>query len=215
MEEHCNLNSAVLHAAKHEPNLWDAYGYPDTAAVSHIAAKLRVKDETDVYFALKNLKLEGRLPSQSPATTEAAPATPVKEIKKQSQREQESPVQSIPITSPNPESELAQNIQLSNYYCSTEWHLYKAARKQPLVGYLYTLAQRISQKTGEFYASGERLADYFDCNRKTIYDATDILVKTGFFIYVGKTEQQANIYKPIYHDDWVITHPNQCVLKAE
>ena len=104
----------------------------------------------------------------------------------------------------------------TSYFCTAEWHLKRHMGDHvTLAALLYPFALGISQESGEFFCSGRRLAQYFDCNPTTLYDAIGLLEYIGFFEYAGTKTDGRNVYKVLTHSQWAKQNPKQCAIKTE
>jgi hypothetical protein len=110
-------------------------------------------------------------------------------------------------------SSIASN-SLSPYYCSPEWHLARFGLATVLT---YSLAYRLSKKSGHFNGSAERVALYFGMNEKTIDRAFANLLKVGFFELreSGQAKFESSIYEVLSHTDWAGFHAGECREKEE
>jgi hypothetical protein len=102
----------------------------------------------------------------------------------------------------------------SNYFCTAEWHLsFLHSRFCPLI---YGLAFRLSTKSGLFYASQVRLAEYFGASRRSVWSAVRELEKLGFLVRVARRRSFApTVYRVVEHCSWAESHPEQCAKKLE
>ena len=103
---------------------------------------------------------------------------------------------------------------LSPYHCSAECHLAKFGLATVLT---YSLAYRLSKKSGRFTGSAERVGLYFGMDEKTIDRAFANLLKVGFFerIESGQAKFETSIYEVLTHADWADTHHGECREKEE
>lgn len=107
---------------------------------------------------------------------------------------------------------------IAYYYCSIEWHLNQLrdsdGGKTPFVAILYPFAYRISKKSGIFHASAVRLAEHFGVSQWTVIRAMEALKLAGFFVVISKELFQSTSYRVVSHKDWVVSHPENCAVKA-
>jgi hypothetical protein len=103
--------------------------------------------------------------------------------------------------------------QVSDYYCTAEWHVTKMKSTWALA--VYELALKISEKSGRFFCSAVSLANYFGCNEKSIRRACKQLAEAGFFELTDQAFFEPNVYKPVRHKSWAEKHPGHCVTKLE
>jgi len=107
----------------------------------------------------------------------------------------------------------------SFYHCTSEWHLAQLDGKGSLHALtLYTFSLRLAKKSGVFFCSLPRLAEYFEKDQRTIRKAKDCLVHTGFWEVLGGVYggESAARYKPLIHDDWRKKHgTTKCVQRLD
>ena len=106
-------------------------------------------------------------------------------------------------------------MKATSYFCTAEWHLKRCMGDHITVAaLLYPFALAISQESGRFYCSGQRLAKYFDCNPTTIYNAIAFLEYLEFFEYVATMVDGRKIYEVLSHGEWAKRNPGRCAIKA-
>jgi hypothetical protein len=106
---------------------------------------------------------------------------------------------------------------LSHYHCSSEWHFARLKRKGRGPNYaalIYSFALHLSKKSGVFYASTPRLAEYFGADVRSIRKALRQLVILGFFEKISEEPGATISYRPIHHKAWAANHTGQCTEKA-
>lgn len=103
--------------------------------------------------------------------------------------------------------------QFSEYHCTAEWHISRMKSRWALA--VYNFALRISDKSGRFFCSAEKLSNYFKCNEKSIRRAFKELLDAGFFELTHQGFFEPNGYKPVRHPSWAEKHPGCCVTKLE
>jgi hypothetical protein len=101
----------------------------------------------------------------------------------------------------------------TEYHCTAEWHLCRMSSKYAAP--LYGLALRLSNKSGRFYASQVRLAEYFDCSRRTIWSLVRELEMAGFFVRISSSPFHTNVYTVLDHATWAERNPGKCARKIE
>ena len=100
----------------------------------------------------------------------------------------------------------------SPFHCSAEWHLQQMTSRLALA--VYSLARKLSRKSGVFSASAENVAMYLGVHRNTIQRALEELAKVGF-LELWRVEQfKPNVYHVVDHKEWAKRHPSQCVKKS-
>jgi hypothetical protein len=106
-------------------------------------------------------------------------------------------------------------METSHYHCSAEWHFARLnGRGRFFAAALYSFAFHLSKKTGRFYASIPRMAEYFGVDERTVRHALRQLEKTGFFEVVSKPAGQAIEYRPVGHKEWREKYSGKCVTKG-
>jgi|HubBroStandDraft_2_1064218.scaffolds.fasta_scaffold05497_6 hypothetical protein len=99
----------------------------------------------------------------------------------------------------------------SPFHCSAEWHLQQVTSRLALA--VYSLARKLSGKSGVFSASAENVAEYFGVHRNTIQRALEDLAEISFFELREVERFRPNIYHVVDHKEWAKRHPGQCVKK--
>lgn len=100
----------------------------------------------------------------------------------------------------------------SPFHCSAEWHLQQMTSRLALA--VYSLARKLSGKSGVFSASAENVAMYFGVHRNTVQRTFEELANSGFF-ELSQTERfRPNVYHVVDHNEWAKRHPRQCVKKS-
>jgi hypothetical protein len=102
---------------------------------------------------------------------------------------------------------------LDEYYCTIERHLAKLRSKYATPVYCFAL--RLSRKSGRFYASQIRMANYFGCSRRTMGTTFGELERGRFFRRISTSRFQTNVYMVQDHPAWTKENPGQCVTKCE
>ena len=97
--------------------------------------------------------------------------------------------------------------------CNVDYHIAKFA--PPLTFMVYSRARAISYKTGKFYVGAETLANLFGKEERVIRRCYQDLVKLGFFVEPERKYFSTTRYRVLDHNDWVKTHPGQCIPKFE
>ena len=106
-----------------------------------------------------------------------------------------------------------QGDQFSEYHCTAEWHITRMKSEYALA--VYNFALKISKRSGRFFCSALSLAEYFDCDEKTIRRARKELLKAGFLKLSNQACFEPNVYEPVSHKSWAEKHPGQCVTRLE
>jgi hypothetical protein len=78
---------------------------------------------------------------------------------------------------------------------------------------LYTWGRRLSANSSNFFPSVENIANYFDCNRTTVFRALQELVAYGWAEIVRKEAGKPVIYRLIEHEEWAKNNPDCCTEK--
>jgi hypothetical protein len=102
-------------------------------------------------------------------------------------------------------------FQQSTLHCSSEFHL--ARMKSTLAPLVYSLALRLSKRSGVFSASLVTLADYFGHDYSTVWRAVQELVTAGFFDLISAESFQHSTYRVIKHEEWAKANPGSCCEK--
>jgi len=91
----------------------------------------------------------------------------------------------------------------THYHCSAEWHFsHLTGKGAHTASMIYTFALHLSKKSGIFFASVPRLAEYFGVDERTVRKALRLLVTLGFF-EIARQEPGASVrYKPVLHSIW-------------
>jgi len=103
------------------------------------------------------------------------------------------------------------NGSTSDLLCSAEWHLSRSGVLFAAV--IYGFALKISNKTGRFYVSIPRLAEYFAADDRAIRKAIHKLERFGFFVKLKEVPGKSVSYRPVPHDEWARKNPNACLEK--
>jgi hypothetical protein len=103
--------------------------------------------------------------------------------------------------------------ELSNFYCSSEWHL--ARLRCPTAALVYPFALRISKNSGKFSCSAISVARFLDVHRTTVLRAYHQLSELGFFELLEYGRFDTNIYSVVLHSDWAERHPGRCIQKIQ
>lgn len=101
----------------------------------------------------------------------------------------------------------------AEYYCTAEWHF--ARMRSKYTALLHGFALRISVKSGRFYCSQIRLADYLGCSRRSVWTAIHELEKGGFLLRIESPCFWPNVYKVLDHSTWAQRNPGKCAVKIE
>jgi hypothetical protein len=97
------------------------------------------------------------------------------------------------------------------FHCSTEWHLNDLnSRLGPV---LYSWGRSLSFKSDRFFPSVNSIANYFGCDRATVFRALQELVDYGWAEIVQREPGKAVVYRFLDHDDWAKMHPDLCIEK--
>src|SRR6267154_5109805 len=99
----------------------------------------------------------------------------------------------------------------NSFHCSAEWHL--KSLNSRLACPLYTWGRRLSANSTNFFPSVENIANYFDCNRTTVFRALQELVAYGWAEIVHKEAGKPVIYRLIEHEEWAKNNPDCCTEK--
>jgi hypothetical protein len=97
------------------------------------------------------------------------------------------------------------------FYCSAEWHLREFNSR--LAPVLYFWGHKLSYKSGCFFASVESVAEYFCCNRSTVFRAFQELESGGWIEAIRREPGKAVVYRFLNHDDWAEMHSGMCIEK--
>jgi len=100
----------------------------------------------------------------------------------------------------------------SPFHCSAEWHLQQMTSRLALA--VYSLARKLSGKSGVFSASAENVAKYFGVHRNTVQRALEELANAGFFDLWEVERFRPNVYHVVDHQEWAKRHPGSCVKKS-
>jgi hypothetical protein len=101
--------------------------------------------------------------------------------------------------------------QFSRLHCSAEWHIERHCPKP--AASIYSIALRVTRKTGRFTVSYPKLAAYFDVSERTIRYAVHSLRDIELFKLLSSEPGRKCTYQPIHHDDWALKHPGKCLEK--
>src|SRR5258707_15790114 len=85
--------------------------------------------------------------------------------------------------------------------------------KSTLAPLVYSLALRLSKRSGVFSASLLTLANYFGHDYSTVWRAVQELVTVGFFDLISAESFQHSTYRVIKHEEWAKAHPGACCEK--
>jgi hypothetical protein len=96
-------------------------------------------------------------------------------------------------------------------HCSTEYHLAKL--KSRLAAPIYSLALRLSKRSGVFSASLLTLAAYFNVGYATVKRAVRELIRAGFFDIQSQEFFAHTTYHVVKHELWAKLHPGTCIPK--
>jgi hypothetical protein len=99
----------------------------------------------------------------------------------------------------------------NSFHCSAEWHL--KSLNSRLACPLYTWGRRLSANSTNFFPSVESIANYFDCNRTTVFRALQELVAYGWAEIVRKEAGKPVVYRLIEHEEWSRNNPDCCTEK--
>lgn len=105
--------------------------------------------------------------------------------------------------------------KLSNFHCSTEYHL---AQTRSLVNVVvYELAYRLSAESGVFSGSADEVASYFEFHPKAVSQSYRDLTGLGHFIELrnGAKNFETNEYRVVKHSEWAESHPGTCRVKED
>jgi hypothetical protein len=106
-------------------------------------------------------------------------------------------------------------MEISHYHCSAEWHFaHLSGRGRFFAATLYSFAFHLSKKTGRFWASIPRMAEYFGVTERTVRHALRHLEKTGFLEVVAKSVGQSVQYRPVGHKEWKVKNGAHCITKG-
>lgn len=105
-------------------------------------------------------------------------------------------------------------FETSRLYCSAEWHFahFEGGTYAPMI---YSLALRLGKDSDKFWPSIPELAKYLNANEKSIREAIQLLVLSGFLKIVTAAPGESVRYLPVKHEDWAEAHPGFCMNKDE
>ncbi len=99
----------------------------------------------------------------------------------------------------------------NTFHCSAEWHLREF--NSHLAPLIYSWGRGLSFKSNCFFPSVESIANYFDCDRATVFRALQELVQCGWAEIVQREPGKAVVYRFLDHDEWARMHPDLCIQK--
>lgn len=94
-------------------------------------------------------------------------------------------------------------------HCSAEWHLVRLKTRK-MSSLIYSLALRLTGKSGVFRVSVGQLAKYLHSSDRTVRRALKALVDSGFFQVISSAPGLPVAYRPVSHGEWAAAHPRKC-----
>ena len=112
----------------------------------------------------------------------------------------------------NPETEPV----YSTLHCSSVYHISQLrgrgeARTFSVYDRCMALANGENKTNKSFLNLHSTLAPYLHCHENVLYASVKMLENAGWLVVESRKQGAPTTYRPVPHDEWVLTHPGLCV----